>query len=172
MNPKLFTSTESGAWSWTINILWIKKHIQSCIYFKTINELLLCNNHNIEHDCFVTKFARSSTRRTVLFCILSVPNPQTSRYQISTGRTSHATRSGQPSPGTLEVRSVHSAIDLILSFLELVGDSPVNKNSESYGPCRPGLDLAIGSCSQSVFNHNWAFSERYAVPIGTQGTVL
>ena len=36
-------------------------------------------------------------------------------------------------------------VDLIQGFLELVRDPPGNKNSESYGLRRPGLDLAGAS---------------------------
>ena len=49
------------------------------------------------------------------------------------------------------VRRSHSGLS------ELVGDPPGNKNSESYGLRRPGLDLAAASCIEGVFDHNWAF---------------
>ena len=48
-------------------------------------------------------------------------------------------------------------IDLILGFLELLGDPPGNKNSESYGLPSPSLGLARATSSQGVFDHNWAF---------------
>ena len=42
-------------------------------------------------------------------------------------------------------------VDLIQGFLELVGNPPENKNSESYGLRRPSLDLAGASCNPSHF---------------------
>ena len=55
-------------------------------------------------------------------------------------------------------------VDLILGFLELVGDSPENENSESFGLRGPGPNLARASFSQGVFDHNWTFVTRGLSP--------